>query len=220
VPEKGDKMSAKINLRSNFAIHHMRAAVRDALAAHAVEQANDTTIFGPWFDDMMMSVPVAIIMSAAALEANSREIIQDRIDQLETVQPPPPLLKGLKGLSTDSSGGAMEKYKKLAALLGKSVNVTSPTWEDAALLFKFRNKFVHFTPAWDHETKVHDGDIVKDLKGKVPVSPAYQSVFMFPYGFLTYGCAKWAVETARNFASDFSVLVGVKDRFAGGSALP
>jgi hypothetical protein len=43
MPERGDAMSAKLSVRSNFAIHHLRAAIRDAHNAHAVEQANDTS---------------------------------------------------------------------------------------------------------------------------------------------------------------------------------
>ena len=87
VPELGDIMSgARLSLRSNFAINHLRVAIRDACSAHAVEESNDTTKFGAWFDDMMMHVPVAVVMSAAALEANSNEIIQDILDKSTSVQ--------------------------------------------------------------------------------------------------------------------------------------
>jgi hypothetical protein len=219
MPERGDAMSAKVSVRSNFATHHLRAAIRDAHNAYAVEQANDTTNFGPWFDDMMMFVPVAVIMSAAALEANSSEIIQDLVDKL-SVQPASLFLKGLKDLSGDRSGHAMGKYGKLAGLLNKTPNVNSPSWRNAELLFRFRNNFMHFKPAWDDQTDVHDSKLVKELKTRVPVTPAYQHNFMFPYGFLTYGCAKWAVEIARDFSSEFCALIGVPDRFAGGAALP
>jgi hypothetical protein len=217
MPENADAFSAKLSVRSNFATHHLRAAILNALDAYAVEQANNPAELGPWFDDMMIFVPAAVIMSAAALEANSHEIIQDRLDKLDAAQPAPPLLKGLEGLSKES--GAMGKYKKLATLLGKSPPATSEIWEDAENLFRFRNSFAHFSPAWDHDTKAHDSDLARALKAKVQVSPAYPT-FMFPYGFLTYSCAKWAVETARTFASDFSTLVGVPDRFAGGESLP
>jgi hypothetical protein len=220
MPERGDAMSATMSIRSNFATHHLRAAIRDAHNAHVVEQANDTTNFGPWFDGMMMHVPVAVIMSAAALEANSSEIIQDRVDELLPLQPTSLLLKELKNLSSDRSGHVMGKYGKLAGLLNKTPNVNSPSWHNAELLFRFRNSFMHFKPAWDDQTDVHDSKLVKELKARVPVTPAYQSNFMFPYGFLTYGCAKWAVEIARDFSSEFCALIGVRDRFAGGAALP
>jgi hypothetical protein len=221
VPEMGDVMSSgKLSLRSNFAANHLRVAIRDAHNAYAVEQANDTTKFGPWFDDMMMYVPVAVIMSAAALEANCSEIIQDRIDELTNVQPTTVLLKGLKDLGVDRSGYAMGKYQRLANLLNKTPTVSGPTWHNAALLFRFRNSFMHFKPAWDNETDVHDSKLVKELKSLVEVTPPYQSNFMFPYGFLTYGCAKWAVECATAFSAEFCALIGVSDRFAGKPELP
>jgi hypothetical protein len=221
LPELGDIMSSgRLSLRSNFATQHLKVAIRDARNAHVVEQANDIAQFGPWFDDMMMYVPVAVVMAAAALEANSTEIIQDLVDELTRVQPASVLLKGLKDLSDDRSGHAMGKYAKLAGLLNKMPNVSSPAWHDAELLFRLRNSFMHFKPAWDDQADVHDSKLVKELKARVPVTPAYQSNFMFPYGFLTYGCAKWAVGSATTFSAEFSALIGVGDRFAGGSNLP
>lgn len=220
MPELGDIMSARLSLRSNFASQHLKVAIRDARNAHVVEQTNDIAQFGPWFDDMMMYVPVAVVMAAAAVEANSTEITQDFVDEMTRVQPTSALLKGLKDLSGDRSGHAMGKYAKLAGLLNKIPDVNSPAWRNAELLFRFRNSFMHFKPAWDDQTDVHDSELVKELKARVPVTPAYRSNFMFPYGFLTYGCAKWAVESATTFSAEFSALIGVRDRFAGGSDLP
>jgi hypothetical protein len=94
LPEAPDFFTAKLSIRSNFATQHLRVAIRDARNAHAVEQANDTTQFGAWFDDMMMYVPVAVVMAAAALEANSNEIIQDVLDGSTRVQ----LTEGRKAL--------------------------------------------------------------------------------------------------------------------------
>jgi hypothetical protein len=217
----GDIMSnATLNTRSNFATQHLRVAVQEALSAHAVEQANNVQIFGPWFDDMMMHVPAAVIMSAAALEANCNEIVQDLIDRLSNNQPAGTMLAGLTKLRDDRSGYAMGKYEKLAGLLNKTAKTSSTAWLDAANLFRFRNSFMHFKPAWDHDADVHDSKLVKYLKTRLPVVAGYDTHFIFPYGFLTYECAKWAVETARGFSADFSALIGEKDRFAGRSKLP
>jgi hypothetical protein len=221
VPEMGDFVSSgRLSLRSNLATQHLRVAVRDAQSAHAVEQANDTTQLGEWFDDIMMYVPVAVVMAAAALEANSNEIIKDILDKSKNVQLSGTQTMRLMDLKEDRSGGALEKYRKLAAILGKTPVVGSVAWGNAKLLFLFRNRFMHFKPAWDNETDVHDGELVKGLKKVIPISPVYQSGFMFPYGFLTYGCAKWAVESAVKFSAEFATLIGVGDRFAGGSNLP
>ena len=57
------------------------------------------------------------------------------------------------------------------------------------------------------------GKLVEELRRKVPIVEAYRSVFLFPYGFMTYGCAKWAVKSVLAFSSTFSALLGVKDKF-------
>jgi hypothetical protein len=55
---------------------------------------------------------------------------------------------------------------------------------------------------------------VEEMKRKVSAVEAYRATFLFPYGFMTYGCAKWSVQTVQNFSAEFSNLLGVKDRFA------
>jgi hypothetical protein len=123
----------------------LRVAIRDARNAHAVEQANDTTQFGAWFDDMMMYVPVAVVMAAAALEANSNEIIQDVLDGSTRVQ----LTEGrkalLKDLKDDQSGNATGKCRKLALILDTTPATGSVAWQNADLLVKFRNSFMHLS---------------------------------------------------------------------------
>jgi hypothetical protein len=79
---------------------------------------------------------------------------------------------------------------------------------------------MHFKPAWDNETDIHDSKLVRGLKTRVPIVHAYQTGFMFPYGFLTYGCAKWAVESAVAFSAEFSGLIDVRDRFVDCAILP
>lgn len=213
-------MQATLSTRSNFAVHHMRVAVWHAESARAVEQANDVGKFGPWFDDMMMHVPVSVVMAGAALEASSNEIIQDILDNSTGMQ----LSNGgkalLKDLKDEQSGNAMERYRKLALLLDKTPPTSGAAWQDAQLLVRFRNSFMHFKPAWDSETGVHDSSLVKGLKTRISVMAAYQPKFLFPYGFLHYECAKWAVESARKMSAEFCLLIGVQDRFNGGNILP
>jgi hypothetical protein len=213
-------ISAQLSLRSGFAMIHLRAAIRDALNAHSVEQNNDTSQFGSWFDDMMAYVPVVIISAAAALEASSNELIQDVLDGSTQYQ----LSEGnrllLEELTKDRSGKAMVKFKKLGWRLNRVSRTDSAAWQNAGLLFKFRNSFMHFKPAWDSDTDVHDSALVRDLKQRVPVVLAYQQNFMFPYGFLNYGCAKWAVESARSFSSEFCTPIALKDRLSEGLTLP
>ncbi|MCA1397220.1 hypothetical protein [Bradyrhizobium sp. BRP56] len=210
----GIQMSAKINLRSNFAIHHLRAAAQAAQSAHAVEKDNDTSKHGRWFDDMMMHVPVAIVMAAAALEANSNEIVQDILDRPALLSVAASHLESVKALKDDLSGNALDKYRKLANILNKTPVTGGAVWQNAGDLLRFRNSFIHFKPAWDHEDDIHKGNLVTALRRRLPISPIYNANnFMFPYSLLTYECANWAVQSVRKFADEFCALIGVEDRF-------
>lgn len=50
------------SIRRNLAATHLLSAATAAQKAHQTEQSNDTSKFGSWFDEMMQSVPVSIVM--------------------------------------------------------------------------------------------------------------------------------------------------------------
>jgi hypothetical protein len=207
-----DFFEAKVNIRSNFAVSHLLAAHRSACDAHEVEQANVSAAHGPWFDDMMRLVPVSVAMAGAALEASANELIQDITDgSILSASKPRKLL--LEDLKEDRSGNAIEKYRQLALLFDKDPDIGNQYWNDAKLLVSFRNSFMHFKPAWDYEG-IHDGALVRGLKTRIPIYRAYRDSFQFPYGFLTYGCAKWTVQSVLAFSAHFCALLDVKDRFS------
>jgi hypothetical protein len=209
LPELGDVTSkGTLSLRSNYAVIHQRAAGHAARAARAVEEANDTSKLGAWFDELMIHVPVTVVMAAAALEANANEIIQDILDR----SLPSPRCTLLKDLLDERTGGVMDKYRRLALQLDKLPDQGSFAWQNADLLVRLRNFFVHFKPAWDHQAGVHeDSNLVKQLAERIPLVKSYQGSMM-PYRFLNCACARWAVVSAKTFSADFSNLIGVQDR--------
>jgi hypothetical protein len=68
-------VAATAKIGSAFALNHLQIAVHSAHEAHKIEQDNLSEPFGPWFDSMLRLVPVSVVMSAAALEANVNELI-------------------------------------------------------------------------------------------------------------------------------------------------
>ena len=206
-------MSAMLSTRANFAIHHLRAAKRAAQSAYEVEQNNTTSEHGPWFDDMLMLVPVSVVMSGTALEANANEIIQDILDGSTGLSITEGRRLLLIDLKKDRSGNSIEKYRQLALLFDKVPSTGGIAWQDAELLVRFRNALMHFKPAWDHETEIHDSKLVKALKSKIPIYRAYESSFQFPYGYITYGCARWSILSVLAFTKEFSTFLGVTNRF-------
>jgi hypothetical protein len=203
----------EVRQRFNFAIHLLRAAHQAAREAYDVENAHKNAEHGPWFDHMMRLVPTAVVMAAAALEANANELIQDLIDQIadESESKCKLLLEDLKG---ERSGDAIDRHKRLASLLllDREPATGNSAWENAGFLVELRDSFMHFRPAWDQDG-IHSGKLAKFLRNKVPVASAFEKDFRFPHGLMTYGCAKWAVQSVLAFSSEFSALLNVKDRF-------
>jgi hypothetical protein len=206
-------MKGTLSLRSNLAANHLRAAAHAARKAYDVEQAGDTTVFGAWFDDVMMAVPVAVIMAGAALEANANETIKDLLDGATGIPITNSQRMLLTDLFDDRSGNSIDRYKRLASLLGKKPKLGNESWENAKLLVKFRNSFLHFKPAWDREKDVHEGKLTKSLMVKLPICEAYKGSLLFPYVFMNFACARWAVRNVLAFSAEFSSILEINDRF-------
>lgn len=175
-----------------------------------MEQENATKGIGPWFDAMMRLVSVSIVMASAALEANVNELIQDILDGQSVTNTRRKLLFDLK---EDRSGETPFRFRRLALLMDKDCDTGTEPWHNVRLLVKFRNQFMHFRPAWDHE-EIHTGRLVEELKRKVPVVASWSGTFLFPQALMTYGCAKWAVDTVLKFSSDFAELWGAQNKCA------
>jgi hypothetical protein len=204
---------AVLRLKSGFAATHLQVAAQTARDAYEIESEHVGEGIGPWFDGMMRLVPVAIVMAGAALEANANELLQDILDNHTVFRPTTARKKLLLDLKEDRSGDALTKFRRLALLLDKDPDTGTERWESARLLIKFRNEFMHFRPSWDDDD-IHSGKFVGQLVNKIRPIEAYKGNLLFPYGFMTYGCAKWAVEAVLNFSSEFAKLLAVKDKFA------
>jgi hypothetical protein len=197
------------NFRTNFAINHLKAAARAAQGAHEVETANDTSELGQWFDTMFFWVPVSVVMAGAALEASANELIQDILDYSPQLADSRKIL--FKDLKNEQSGNATKKFRQIALLLDKIPTRGGASWQDAEILVRFRNSFMHFTPSWDWE---ESKDVEKGLETRIRRVSGWKGAFFFPHSFMTYECAKWAVQTVLNFSRVFSQEVGVQERFA------
>lgn len=203
---------ATLRLKTGFAPSHLKIATKSARIAYDIEQANSGAEFGPWFDGILEVVPVSIVMAAAALEANANELLQDMIDGHAEILLTRSRARLLKELKDDRFGNAMIKYRRLALLLDKEPDEGTPAWQSARLLVRFRNEFMHFKPAWDDED-IHTGDFVVRMRSRVRTVDAYERNFMFPYGLMTYDCARWAVTSVLAFSAEFAGFIGVKNRF-------
>ena len=201
-------------MRRNFAATHLQSAALAARRAHEIEQNNNISQFGDWFTEMMQSVPVSIVMAGAALEASANELMQNILDRST------PLVSGtgarlqLESLKTDRSGNSLGKYRRVAWLFDKEPDEGILPWQNADTLVLARNSLMHFRPVWDQvDAASQESNLVKALKSKVPITHAFKTPLTFPHSFMTYGCAKWSVETVLTFSEYFSKLLDIKDQF-------
>jgi hypothetical protein len=220
------KIEAQVvaNARRNLAVNHLRTAVKAALGAHIAESEKDTSVLGAWFDDLMQSVPVAIILSGASLEADVNEHIDDILSGLTGLTVRVGTRLQLQDLKADRSGNSLGKYRRVAWLFDKEPDEGELPWQDAKLLVQARNGLMHFRPVWDHAAAARqDGDLIEGLKRKVPIARHFQSPLVFPHSFATFGFAKWSIESALRLSHYFSGLLGLTDKLANaaqGTALP
>jgi DNA-binding transcriptional regulator YdaS (Cro superfamily) len=205
-------VQATSRLKTGFAVNHLQAAVKAARDAHRIQSEHVGAAFGSWFDGMLQTVPVAIMMAAAALEANASESIEDILDGRANI-PVTDSQKGLLGdVRRDKSESLAEKYRRLALILGKAPDRSKVIWEDIDLLTSLRDQITHCDSTWDYVQNRY-GKFSHRILTKVPVADAYEGRFAVPYGLMTYESSKWAVETAKGFSTEFSKLTGIIDRF-------
>jgi hypothetical protein len=207
-------VSATMTVRRNFSGPHLNSAIRAAIRAHAIEAANDVSVFGEWYTDMMEAVPVAVVMSGASLEASANELIEDVLAGQTSLLVTSGKKQFLEELKTDRSGNSLGKYQRLAWIFDKIPDRGSSAWQNAQILVSARNTLIHFRPTFEssEQEENQETEVTKGLKGKVPTSRPFGSSLAFPHSFMTYGCAKWAVSSVREFSKYVSELLCVPDK--------
>ncbi len=210
------KITSRVTMqvRRNFAATHLQSAASAARKAREIEQNNDTRQFGDWFTDMMQAVPVAIVMAGAALETSANELMQNILDRSTPLAPGVGARLQLESLKSDRSGNSVGKYRRVAWLFDKEPDEGMLPWQNAEILVLARNTLMHFRPVLDQVNAAsQESNLVKALKSKVPTTHAYKAPYTFPHSFMTYGCAKWSVETVLTFSEYFRELLGINDLF-------
>jgi hypothetical protein len=206
--------TATLGIRGDFAILHLRAALRAANNAREVEGTPGDEKYSKWQDDMLLWVPVAVVMSAAALEANANEIIQDIVDDKTSLRLTKPEKEEQSAFLANRHKSLKSRYLRIGTLFNQIPRESDLYFQNALRLLKFRNAFMHFRPVFYPNSTANDLELVEELKDVVPMSSAHHShQIQFPYSFMSYGCAKWCVQTVLAFSVEFNRLVNLKDKF-------
>jgi hypothetical protein len=97
------------------------------------------------------------------LEAGANEVIQDILDGSTGLPVTDSRKVLLADLKKEQSGNATAKYRQVALLFDKLPNKGSYPWQNADLLVRFRNRFMHFRPSWDTDD-IQNDNLVKELR--------------------------------------------------------
>jgi hypothetical protein len=185
--------------RVNFSLYHMRTAIKLALLAKDIEEANKGKEFGAFFEELMSYVTATVIIAGTGLESYINELFLNMpLTQTEI------FWKKMERKPT------LKKYDE--ALKSRNYPILSTEKKASAeTLIMVRNALVHFKPQWEDETRTHN-EITRELRKEgVKTSPFMKGGSTFPQGFMSYDMAKWAVNTSLQFVDAFSVKANINN---------
>lgn len=206
-----------------YSVEHLRAAACLARKSWELEQKYDANASPAVLTEHRAYIVGAIMMSVAFLEAAINEFFLDACTgqlgrgnkfDAAAVKALADVWRGWncggKGVST------LEKYQRALALTGhdRLPEGESP-YQDAYLVTKLRNALVHYKPEL---VTVWATDPRKDTQQKIEGmlrSKSFKNPFVaeaqpyFPNRCLSYGCARWTVQSVINFTDEFYKIVGL-----------
>lgn len=109
----------------------------------------------------------------------------------------------------------LERYQKVMKLRGiEPFERGLEPYQSVDVLIKLRNALVHFKPEWHDEQKEHR-KLGERLRGEFALNPFITegTGVLFPQRCMSYGCAKWAVDSTLAFMKEFSERMGLKFPF-------
>ena len=200
--------SASASLRTNLSIHHIIAA---ALFTGDCERLEVGHTWPPPDDVFFRHSAVsasAVISAVCALEANLNELHLDAEDgnaqRLGLLHAHAATVVRL--WDTVERQSLLRKYEWFLTIArAPALERGDSVYRSAADLIALRDALVHYKPEWSH-TPTRNERLEKRLGGKFPLNPmAASGQFFIPYRCLGSGCARWALTSAFNFATAFSV---------------
>lgn len=206
--------SATASVRVNLSLRMLIAAHGAALRAHEVETATATSSNGDRYTEIEPHVLIAVMMSAAAIEAAANEIIKDYLDRPSEFSLTAARIALLKQTFTERAGNPRQKFKQISLVLDRKPDTSAHVWNELSLLIALRNMLMHFKPRWDHEPSPDEFTTILARIGGANLFHAGPPP-IFPRAAMTYGCSKWAVQTVLAFTAHYAAHLGIKDRFTG-----
>jgi hypothetical protein len=214
----GTSTSTQVNLScsasgrviANFAWQHMKAATIFREHVLALEVDNASAGFGAHFELIRTYASACLMSTASSLEALINEYFIDPNCQLRaTFEDFDREFWARDGVERKPILG---KFQHALRLLGlPSIDETGTIFQNANALINLRNSLVHYKPTWDPD-QPKKASLTSYLAGQYPISPFLTSHDDFiTMQSMSYGCCKWAIETAFAFIHEFDAVAHLND---------
>lgn len=218
----GWKEEMTVKSRAYFSIQHIQSAYLFAKRSDQIEKKYNGKFSHELLTEYWANVTASIFAAVSFLEATINELFADAGQQYGEN----PLDSDTKALMADmwkksiprtSRYPILEKFDIALILARKPVfDRGKPPAQDVDLVIQLRNNLIHYEPEWVND-EIEDLSMVaaekkldKRLRGKFPTSPLMnKSDPFFPNKCLSYGCARWAVESSLAYSDEFYAKLGV-----------
>jgi hypothetical protein len=217
------KENVIVKSRFYFSMQHIQSAALFARRSGQIENKYDGNFSNELLAEYWADITASIFVAVSFLEATINELFTDATE--EHGEYPKSLDSSTKALMAEawkkkkpriSYYGVLERFDIALTLAQKPPFERSKLVTDVGLVVQLRNKLVHYKPQWvSDETTISsipdtEKELFEGLRGKFPTSPLWNgnNYSFFPNKCLSYGCAKWVVESSIAYADNFYAKIG------------
>ncbi len=215
------KEEVTVKSRLYLSLQHIQSACLFARRSGQIEKEYDGNFSTALLTEYWAYVTASIFAAVSFLEATINELFADA-EEKYSENPLDSNTKALmadkwKSISEKRSTTMMDKFDIALAVAGKPIfNPGEKPAQDVVLIVKLRNSLIHYYPEWMND-EIENSSIIavekklsKSLRGKFLTNPlmSKHSPF-FLHKCLSYGCARWAVESSLAYGDWFYARLGI-----------
>lgn len=205
-------------------MQHIQSAALFARRSGQIEKKYDGNFSNELLTEYWADITASIFAAVSFLEATINELFADATEEYSEY--PKSLNSNIKALMADmwkkgiprtARYPILEKFD-IALILARKPTFDrgKPPAKDVELVVQLRNNLIHYEPEWmSDETTASsmaatEKKLSKGLRGKFSTSPLMgKNNRFFPNKCLSYGCARWAVESSLAYSDEFYKKLGV-----------
>ncbi len=205
------KVQGTAYFQMRFAVQHLMAAAEFSRSVGRLERTHQGEELGPFFDEILWNATACILCSVASLEAYANEFFIDRGKNLPDL--PEPAIGKLWEYAEKSR--ILEKFNLALHLKGRDLFEPGKNpYQNANVLIELRNALTHFKPEWEWEQKGAHSKLSDKLSHMFKPSRFLKgNARLFPMGWASHSCTRWAVRTTVDFAKKFESVAGLTPKF-------